>query len=48
MIVCVCVFVPKRTTVSVLIKAVGVERNDCEGAYVRCLHGVTIDMYVNS
>lgn len=32
----------------VLIKAVGVERNGCERVYVRCLPGVTVDVYVNS
>lgn len=32
----------------VLIKAVGVGRNDCECAYMRCLPAVTVDMYVNS
>lgn len=50
--VCVClcvrVFVPWRTSVYVLIKAVGVGRNDCERAHVRCLPAVTVDMYVNS
>lgn len=41
-------FVPWRTGVYVQIKAVGVGRNDCERAFVRCLPGVTTDMYVNS
>lgn len=32
----------------VLIKAVGVGRNGCKRAHVRCLPGVTVDVYVNS
>lgn len=46
--VCMCVFVPWRASVHVLIKAVGVARNDCACVCVRCLPGMTVDVYVNS